>query len=159
MDENNYGPYMVSDYMENMQTMNTLTFVMQVFIYGFIVLITLIKTENIINTISTGIAMRKKEFAMLKSVGVTSKGFRKIISLESALYSLKALPISLLLSIGISYSMNLSVGQSAIPFEINIPLYIGVILVVYAIIGAIMLYAVSKLKDDSIVETLKEEIN
>ena len=150
---------MVSDYMENMQTMNTLTFVMQVFIYGFIVLITLIKTENIINTISTGIAMRKKEFAMLKSVGVTSKGFRKIISLESALYSLKALPISLLLSIGISYSMNLSVGQSAIPFEINIPLYIGVILVVYAIIGAIMLYAVSKLKDDSIVETLKEEIN
>lgn len=56
-------------------------------------------------------------------------------------------------------NLYLSVGQSAIPFEINIPLYIGVILVVYAIIGATMLYAVSKLKDDSIVETLKEEIN
>ena len=98
-------------------------------------------------------------FAMLKSVGVTPKGFRKIISLESAFYGLKALPISLLLSIGISYGMNVSVGQSAIPFEINIPLYIGVILVVYAIIGATMLYAVSKLKHDSIVETLKEEIN
>ena len=159
MDENNYGPYMVSDYVENMQTMNAFTFVMQVFIYGFIVLITLITTANIINTISTGIAMRKKEFAMLKSVGVTPKGFRKIISLESAFYGLKALPISLLLSIGISYGMNLSVGQSTIPFEINIPLYIGVILVVYAIIGATMLYAVSKLKHDSIVETLKEEIN
>lgn len=159
MDENNYGPYTVSDFVENMQTMNAFTIVMQVFIYGFIVLITLITTANIINTISTGIAMRKKEFAMLKSVGVTSKGFRKIISLESAFYGLKALPISLLLSIGISYGMNLSVGQSTIPFEINIPLYIGVILVVYTIIGATMLYAVSKLKDDSIVETLKEEIN
>lgn len=159
MDENNYRPYMVSDYVENMQTMNAFTFVMQVFIYGFIVLITLITTANIINTISTGIAMRKKEFAMLKSVGVTPKGFRKIISLESAFYGLKALPISLLLSIGISYGMNVSVGQSAIPFEINIPLYIGVILVVYAIIGATMLYAVSKLKHDSIVEILKEEIN
>lgn len=159
MDEDNYGTYMVSDYVENMQTMNAFTFVMQVFIYGFIVLITLITTANIINTISTGIAMRKKEFAMLKSVGVTPKGFRKIISLESAFYGLKALPISLLLSIGISYGMNVSVGQSAIPFEINIPLYIGVILAVYAIIGATMLYAVSKLKDDSIVETLKEEIN
>ena len=159
MDENNYGRAYVNDYVDNMQTMNAFTFVMQVFIYGFIVLITLITTANIINTISTGIAMRKKEFAMLKSVGVTPKGFQKIISLESAFYGLKALPISLLLSIGISYGMNVSVGQSAIPFEINIPLYIGVILVVYAIIGATMLYAVSKLKDDSIVETLKEEIN
>lgn len=159
MDENDFGRSYVSDYVDNMQTMNAFIFVMQVFIYGFIVLITLITTANIINTISTGIAMRKKEFAMLKSVGVTPKGFRKIISLESAFYGLKALPISLLLSIGISYGMNLSVGQSAIPFEINIPLYIGVILVVYAIIGATMLYAVSKLKDDSIVETLKEEIN
>lgn len=159
MDENDFGRSYVSDYVDNMQTMNAFTFVMQVFIYGFIVLITLITTANIINTISTGIAMRKKEFAMLKSVGVTPKGFRKIISLESAFYGLKALPISLLLSIGISYGMNVSVGQSAIPFEINIPLYIGVILVVYAIIGATMLYAVSKLKHDSIVETLKEEIN
>ena len=159
MDENNYGRAYVNDYVDNMQTMNAFTFVMQVFIYGFIVLITLITTANIINTISTGIAMRKKEFAMLKSVGVTPKGFRKIISLESAFYGLKALPISLLLSIGISYSMNVSVGQSTIPFELNIPLYIGVVLAVYAIIGATMLYAVSKLKHDSIVETLKEEIN
>ena len=159
LDENNYGTTFVSDYVENMQTMNAFTFVMQVFIYGFIVLITLITTANIINTISTGIAMRKKEFAMLKSVGVTPRGFRKIISLESAFYGLKALPVSLLLSIGISYGMNISVGQSAIPFEINIPLYVAVVLVVYAIIGATMLYAVSKLKDDSVVETLKEEIN
>lgn len=159
MDENNYGPHMVSDLVDNMQTMNAFTFVMQVFIYGFIVLITLITTANIINTISTGIAMRKKEFAMLKSVGVTPKGFRKIISLESVFYALKALPVSLILSMGISYGMNKSVAQSAIPFEINIPLYICVVLVVFAIIGATMLYAVSKLKDDSIVETLKEEIN
>lgn len=102
--------------------------------------------------------MRKKEFAMLKSVGATPKGFRKIISLESAFYALKALPVSLLLSIGICYGMNKSVGQNAIPFEINIPLYCGVSLVVFAIIGATMIYAVSKLKDDSIVESLKEEI-
>ena len=159
MDENDYGTSYVSDFADNMQTMNTFTFVMQVFIYGFIVLITLITTANIINTISTGIAMRKKEFAMLKSVGVTPKGFRKIISLESVFYALKALPVSLLLSIGISYGMNVSVGQSTIPFEINIPLYVGVILAVFAIVGMTMLYAVSQLKDDSIVETLKEEIN
>ncbi|MGN0525876.1 MAG: ABC transporter permease [Acutalibacteraceae bacterium] len=159
MDENDYGGTYVSDYIESMQTMSTFTFVMQVFIYGFIALITLITTANIINTISTGIAMRKKEFAMLKSVGVTPKGFRKIISLESVFYALKALPVSLLLSIGISYGMNKGGGLSTIPFEVNIPLYIGVVLVVCAIIGATMLYAVSKLKDDSIVETLKEEVN
>lgn len=119
MDENNYGPYMVSDYVENVQTMNAFTFVMQVFIYGLVVLITLITTANIINTISTGIAMRKKEFAMLKSVGVTPKGFRKIISLESKFYGLKALPISLLLSIGISYGMNASAVKVPFPLKLT----------------------------------------
>lgn len=147
------------DLVDMMQTMNTIMFVLQVFVYGFIVLITLITIANIINTISTGIQMRRKEFAMLKSVGTTPKGFNKMMVLESAFYAMKALVFALPISILIGFGMTKAVASDAIPFTLNIPLYLGVIAVVFAIVGVTMLYSVHRLRNDNIVETLKEEIN
>lgn len=158
-DSNEFGRSYVSDYAESLKTMNTVAFVMQVFIYGFIALITLITIANIINTVSTGIAMRKKEFAMLKSVGTTPSGFRKMIVLESAFYGIRALAAGLPISAVICFALNYTVGSNTIPFEIDWLLVLGVMAVVFAIVGISMLYSVSKLKNDSIVETLKEEIN
>ncbi len=159
-DESKYESTFVMDYVESLQMMNTLVFVIQVFVYGFIVLITLITIANIINTISTGIAMRRKEFAMFKSVGITPKGFRKMIALESAFYGIKAIIVSVPISILISFGMyHLIADGAAIPFSIDWLLYLIVIAVVFAVIGLTMVYSVSKLKNDSIVETLKEEIN
>ncbi len=158
-DENDFGSTYVADYIDQMKSMNTIAFVLQVFVYGFIALISLITIANIINTISTGIAMRRKEFAMLKSVGTTPKGFRKMVMLESVFYGLKALVFSLPISVLISVLMNKTVSSTSIPFELDWKLYLGVILAVFVIVGLSMLYSVSKLKNDSIIETLKEEIN
>lgn len=159
IDENDFGSGYVSDYIEQMKSMNAIAFVLQVFVYGFIALITLITIANIINTISTGIVMRRKEFAMLKSVGTTPKGFRKMVMLESVFYGLKALVFALPISVLISVLMNKTVASNAIPFELDWKLYLAVILAVFVIVGLSMLYSVSKLKNDSIIETLKEEIN
>ena len=159
LEEGDYGSMYVSDYVESFKTMNTLVFVLEVFVYGFIALITLITIANIINTISTGIALRRKEFAMLKSVGTTPSGFRKMISLESVFYGLKALVFALPISVALCYGMNVALSSNMIPFEINWLLYLAVIAVVFLIIGFTMLFAVYNLKNDSIVETLKEEIN
>ncbi len=160
LEQNEYGEGCgVSDMVDTMQVINSTIFVLQVLIYGFIALTTLITIFNIINTISTGIALRKKEFAMLKSVGTTPKGFNKMIMLESAFYGIKALVFGIPISILVSYFMNYGLGSESIPFEINIPMYLAVIAVVFVIIGVTMIYSVRKLKDDSIVETLKEEIN
>lgn len=159
IDENDFGSGYVSDYIEQMKSMNAIAFVLQVFVYGFIALISLITIANIINTISTGIAMRRKEFAMLKSVGTTPKGFRKMVMLESVFYGLKALVFALPISVLISVLMNKTVASNAIPFELDWKLYLAVILAVFVIVGLSMLYSVSKLKNDSIIETLKEEIN
>ena len=158
-DENNYSHSYLMDFVDSFQVMNTLTFVLQVFVYGFIALITLITIANIINSISTSIQLRRKEFAMLKSVGTTPKGFAKMVSLESVFYGLKALLVSLPLSILISFGMNKALGSDVVAFEINWLLYLAVIAVVFVIVGITMLYAVSKLKHDSIVETLKEDIS
>lgn len=159
IDENGYEHIYVSDFVDSMQAMNTVVFILQVFIYGFISLISLITIANIINTISTGMQMRRKEFAMLKSVGTTPSGFRKMISLESIFYGLRALVAALPISLVISIGINKALGEDKIPFEFDWKIYLIVIAVVFAIVGLTMFYSLHKLKDDNIVETLKEEIN
>ena len=156
-DENLY--LYVSDLVDEYETMNGLAFVLNVFTYGFITLITLVTLANIINTISTSVALRRREFAMLKSVGTTQKGFYKMVCLESVFYGLKALAFGLPISALLSYGMVLAVNDPDITFKMNWPLYGAVILAVFAIIGFSMLYSVSKLKNDSIVGTLNEDIS
>jgi putative ABC transport system permease protein len=148
----------VVDIAEQTEVMNTIAFVLKVFIYGFITLITMITIANIINTISTSMALRRKEFAMLKSVGATQKGFYKMVCLESLFYGLKALIFSLPISILVSYGMNCALSSDSFPFELNYLMYGCVILAVFLIIGFSMLYSVKKIKKDSIIETLKQDI-
>lgn len=159
IDENGYEHVYVTDFVESMQAMNTVVFILQVFIYGFIALISLITVANIINTISTGMQLRRKEFAMLKSVGTTPSGFRKMISLESIFYGLKALVAALPISAVLSFGINKALGEDKIPFELDWKIYLIVIAVVFAIVGLTMFYSLHKLKDDNIVEILKEDIN
>lgn len=158
IDENTLSGVNVINLNESMAAMNTLIFVLQVFVYGFSALITLISVANIINTVSTGIDLRRKEFAMYKSVGITPCGFNKMICLESLFYGLKAIIFGIPISILLSLSMYLLLQSGNIPFTINIPLYLIVAAVVFLIVRASMFFAVSKLKNDSIVETLKEDI-
>lgn len=148
----------VFDVAENAESMNTILFVLQVFVYGFITLITMITIANIINTISTSIALRRKEFAMLKSVGATQKGFYKMVCLESLFYGLNALIVSVPLSLLISFGLNKMIARGDVPFEVDFILYACVILAVFLIIGFSMLYSVKKIKKDSIIETLKQDI-
>lgn len=157
-DDAKYSNTMVSDIQETFQTMDTVVLVVRVFIYGFISLISLITVFNIINTISTGIVSRRKEFAMLQSVGITPKGFNKMLTLESAFYGLKALIFSLPLSALISYGMNAAVGEASIPFLFDYKMYLAVIAVVMIVIGMTMLYSIKKVQKQNIIETLKDDI-
>ncbi|MFC6333482.1 ABC transporter permease [Paenibacillus septentrionalis] len=132
--------------------------IISVFSYGFISLITLISIANILNTISTSIQLRKREFAMLRSIGMTEKGFYRMINYESILYGLKALlyglPISLAIMLLIYNSMlNTSYYVFQIPW-----LSVGIMLVaLFLIVGLSMLYSGSKVKKGSIVEAIKQE--
>ena len=155
----NYGVKYISNIEMQQQTTDSVKFTIQVFLYGFITLITLITLFNIINTISTGTAMRKREFAMLRSVGVSKKGFYKIVCLESLLYGIKALIIGLPLSLLISYGMHISIGEAGYPFRPDIMIYLIVVVAVFLIVGLTMFYAVNKIKKGSIIDALKEDID
>lgn len=158
-DEGKYSNFSVVDFSEQMQAFNTIALVIQVFVYGFVALISLITIFNIINTISSGIASRKKEFAMMKSVGITPKGFNKMIMLESAFYGIKAVIFGLPISALISFGMHKVLNNSAATFSIDYVMYLIVALVVFAIIGMTMIYSVKKVQQNNIIETLKDDIN
>lgn len=159
LNENDFGGNYVLDNVDALETMNTVIFIIQVFVYGFITLISLITIANIINTISANIALRRKEFAMLKSVGTTPKGFSKMVSLESVFYALKAVIFGVPISVLISVVLNKMLGESSIPYHFDIKLYLSVIIIVFVLISITMIYSVRKLKDDNIIEALKEDIS
>nr|WP_295973083.1 FtsX-like permease family protein [uncultured Bacillus sp.] len=131
---------------------------MSVFSYGFITLISLISIANIFNTISTSISLRKREFAMLRSVGMTPKGFNKMINYESIFYGVKALSYGLPISVLVMFGIHRSIGYT---FEYGFSLpwmsILFVIIVIFLIVGSAMLYSISKIKNENIIESLKHE--
>jgi putative ABC transport system permease protein len=131
---------------------------MSIFTYGFIVLITLISVANIFNTISTSISLRKREFAMLKSVGMTPKGFNKMINYESIFYGINSLLFGLPLSIGVMGLIYWGLGNT---FEYGFTLpwmsILYVIAAIFIIVGSAMIYSISKVKKDNIIDALKQE--
>ena len=158
-DGNNIS-YEIVDTTSQIQAINAVLQIMKVFIYGFISLITLIAIINIINSISNSMNERKTEFAMLKSVGVTPQGFKKMIYVESLRYGAKSLVWSLPISIGLHalmyYALSNAEGMQ-IPFSTNWQYYLAAILAVFVIILLSLLYSADKIKDDNIIENLKQD--
>ena len=128
--------------------------------YSFILLITLITVFNIINTMTAQIAGRKKELAMLKSVGMTPKEFKKTILLESAFYGLFGLffgvPLSLVINRVVGYIIS---KDNPIPFSVNIWLYLIACVAVFVIIALTMIYSLKLIKNNSIIDSLKNDTN
>ena len=132
--------------------------IIQVFAYGFVILISLISVANVFNTISTNISLRRREFAMLKSVGMTQKGFNKMMNFECLLYGVKALVLGLPVSFGVTYFIYRAIAQGYttefyLPFKAVAIAVISVFLVVFIT----MMYAMSKIRKDNPIDTLKNE--
>ena len=132
--------------------------VISIFTYGFIILMTAICTANILNTTATSISLRRKEFAMLRSVGMTQKAFNKMIIYESLLYGIKALIFGLpagFVMIWLIYNvMNNNFYQAfSVPW-FNV---IFAMLMIFLITGTSMMYAVRKVRKENVVEALKGE--
>ncbi len=129
-----------------------------IFLYGFVTLITLIGVTNIFNTISTNIALRRREFAMLQSVGLTPRGFNKMINYESVFYGLKALLYGLPVGILISMLLHSSFSE-VFEFAFFLPgkEILACVIGVFGIVFITMLHAGAKLKNDNIIEALRAE--
>lgn len=131
---------------------------MSVFSYGFIILISAISIANIFNTISTGVSLRKREFAMLKSVGMTPKGFAKMMNYESIFYGVKSLLFGLPISIVVIYLIYRAFSNKfSYGFALPWMSILSVIAAVFVIVGSAMLYSSAKVKKENIIDALKQE--
>lgn len=132
--------------------------VVNVFSLGFIVLISLIAAANVFNTISTNISLRRRELAMLRSVGMTQRGLKRMMNYECLLYGLKSLllglPVALVISRLIFQAVRGVFGTAFLLPWVSIG---AAVLSVFAVVFASMLYAMHKINKDNLIETLRCE--
>jgi len=138
---------------QTLQTMMT-----NLFFYGFLALITLIGVTNIVNTLDTNIKLRRREIAMLKSVGLTPGGFARMLRYESLFYGLTALLYGLPLGIALSFLIYKQFG-GVIYFAFSLPwrAIAACVLGILAIVFVTMMVSGAMIRNDNIVDTLKEE--
>lgn len=152
------GTDLLFDEMAEYESQRRMVTVINVFSYGFIVLISLIAMANMFNTISTNILLRRREFAMLRSVGMTSGGFRRMMDLECLRYGFKGLAWGLPAAVLVTFLIWRSV-TNAYEISFYIPWYSVVIAVgsVFAVVFASMLYSMRMIKRDNPIDALKNE--
>lgn len=150
--------YNLNNIEENVRTMSNFFTLIGIFLYGFIIVITLIGITNIFNTITTNMELRKQEFAMLKSVGMTTKEFNRMIRLETLFMGLKSLFFGIPIGIGLSYIIyHYLQEESGAPYKLPILGIVIAILAVFILISMIMKYSMSKINKQNTIETIRNE--
>ena len=161
--DKNYSKYSSGFYYDSpkiiyKQQQNTIL-ALKILFYGFITLIVLIGVTSVFNTIYTSIHLRKKEFAMLRSIGLSPKGFNKMLFFESFFFGIKslfyALPVSFVLIFLINRAVNgiYEFGQMVIPWTSILVAIVGVFLLILITV----LYSARKIKKENILSALREE--
>ncbi len=150
--------YDVRDEVEESLKIETSITVVKIFVYGFIFIISLVSIINIVNTISTNINLRKREFAIIKSIGTTPSGFNRIIYFESLLYGVLALVYGVPIAIAIDIVMNKTIGD-VVEFGMILPWKAVLVCVLgtFAVTFIASYIPMKKLNKESIIENIRQE--
>ncbi len=137
-------------------------FVVDVFTYVFVIMISLIAVANVFNTISTNIRLRRRELAMLRSVGMSDRAFNKMMNFECAFYGMRTLlfgvPIAVFLSWLIYKALAFVERLDDLPFIFPWGNLIISVLGVFGIVSITMLYATSKIKKENVIDALRDDM-
>ena len=153
-----YDNMYVTNIASEVRFYDSVRLVVYIFAYGFIGIITLIGVTNIFNTLTSNIDLRQREFAMLKSIGMTKKEFNKMINLETLFYSLKALIFGIVLGLIASFAIYKAFAQSLdYGFKIPMQAMLISILFVFVIVFIIMKFAIGKINKQNIIDTIRKE--
>ena len=152
------GEYYITNISEQAKQINAVILILSIFIYGFIIVVTLIGITSVFNTINSNMELRRREFATLKSIGMTKKEFNRMILLESIFYSIKSLFFGIILGIGGSYLVYQAFTKQ-MDFGYLLPVKSIIISIVFIIVlvYTIMKYSLSKTNKQNIIETIRKE--
>ena len=156
--DNGWSADQIYDFDRDRQNNRMFILVINVFSYGFILLIGVISIANVFNTISTNIILRRKEFAMLRSVGMSAKGFQRMLNYECLIYGGRSLAIGLPISFIFSFFIHYVINQM-VQVDYFIP-YVSVlfaIAMVFVVVFITMLYTTRKIRRNNVIEELRIE--
>lgn len=152
-------PGQLNDIRAQYQSQRDLMLIGKILFFGFATILALISLTNIYNTLISSLRFRRKEFAMLRSIGMEEKSFRRMIRFESYFYAFKLLlygiPLGLLSSFVIHRQL-ISVTE----FSFRIPLlhFAMASLVVTAVLILIMNLGSKEARRGNILDTLKMDM-
>ena len=130
------------------------------FIYCFAAITGLIAVTNVFNTLANALILRRREFAVLRSIGMDGRAFRRMIAYECASYALRGLALgfalALVANVGLYEAMALSYStyEFALPWP-QIGLSVAAVLVVIAVS---VTYALRRCGATGVVEALRSEV-
>lgn len=155
------GGYSLYNFHQMLDESRNMLFIVNLFTIVFVAMISLIAVTNVFNTISTNIKLRRRELAMLRSVGMADRDFDRMMRFECALYGLRTLlfglPLSLLVSWLIYFGLTFKETE-AFPFQFPWA-SLGISMVgVFIVIFITMLYATSKIRKENIIDSLRDEM-
>ncbi len=142
---------------ENARLMKNIFTLIGIFLYGFIIVISLIGITNVFNTITTNMELRQGEFAMLKSIGMTNHEFKRMIRLESLFMGLKSLLFGVPIGIALSYLIYFLQREEIPYYTLPTTAIIISIIVVFILITLIMKYSIRKINKQNTIETIRNE--
>lgn len=138
------------------KVLNIAIVIAEIIIYGFVALLLLIGLVSVISTLSNNVMIRAREFAILKSVGMTTKGLKKMLICESVICTLRAVVWGVPLGILIPYVLNLAI-RKVVPIIYEIPwlLLITSVGIIFFLILTVTFGAIHKLKKQNLIESIR----
>ncbi|MED2873565.1 ABC transporter permease [Bacillus thuringiensis] len=152
-----YTITIVNNYQEN-KTKKEEKLTLQVLAYGFITVISLISSVNILNTITISIMTRRKELAALKSIGMSQKDLKKMITYEALIYGFSGSLQGIFFGCILSYIIYLAISDMlkmtwTIPYEACIITFVSALIISYLSV----LNPLKKIQQDNIIDNIREQ--
>jgi len=149
---------MVINNIDNNRKSKSSILMIKILLYGFVLVVSLIGSVNIVNTLTTNIILRKREFATLKSIGLTQKGLKKMIVLEGLLYGVIGAIYGSIIGCGISYLLYKAMGGFR-EFGWIVPWNaLAIATIASLIIGYVsVLSPLARIKKSNLIESVRED--
>lgn len=154
LDENGLS---YNDYYSEEEDSRTLLLLLNIFAYCFIISVSIISAANVISTISTSFMLRKREFAMLQSIGLTRPSLYRIAAIECTIYCLHSLIWGISIGMVVHYAIHCVIKQ-AFWQSFTIPLNCLLLSVCYAFSVSFlaMLFSFIKMRKINLIDVLKD---